>query len=319
MDRRTFLAAPLAAWTLGAGAAVPAIGFVRSTPAAPFTGLVAAFREGLAEGGLVEGSDVTVEYRYADNDASRLPALVKDVIARDVRVIVGNSQAAEAAKAATSTIPIVFVTADDPVERGLVASMSRPGGNVTGVTFFGAQLGVKRLELLCEIAPAARSVGLLLDPSWPGTAAEARDIEDAARTRGLEVRTVEAPRGGKLTEAFATLRKNGSELLLVAGSPAFTSRAQEIAGLARQARLPAAFDQRAFVVNGGLLSYAGSFAGAYRQAGAYAARIVKGARPSALPVLQPTTFSLSINMKTAKALGLAIPPSVALRADERID
>ena len=318
MKRRAFVAASLVALPVRARAAVPIVGFLRSTPSAPFARLVAAFRKGLEEGGLVEGRSVEVEYRWADNQVERLPALALELVHKPVAVIVGNSQAAEVAKAATSTTPIVFVTSDDPVARGLVASLSRPGGNVTGVTFFGAQLGAKRLELMLEILPSARTTGVLVDPTWPGAQAELRDVEEAARRRGLRVVTAQAATAGSSGPAIAGLVRDKADILLVLGSPRFTSSAHDIAALAAQYKLPAAYDQREFVAAGGLLSYSGSFTDAYREAGVYAARIVKGARPSDLPVLQPSTFALTLNLRTAKSLGLEVPRSVLLRSDEII-
>jgi len=319
LDRRTFLAASLAAVSLPARANLPTIGFVRSTPAAPFARLVTAFRAGLADAGLVEDRDVVVEYRWADNQPDRLPALVQELVRKEASVIVGNSQAVEAAKAATSSIPIVFVTSDDPVARGLVASMNRPGGNVTGITFYGAQLSAKRLEVLSEIVPRAKTVGVLVDPGWPGAQSELHDIENAARRLGLRLVVARAATAGELGDAFTIFTANKVDALMVAGSPFFTSNARDVVMLAARHRIAAAYDQREFVAAGGLMSYAGSFAGAYREAGVYAARIVRGAKPSELPVLQPTTFAFTINLPAAKALRLEIPASVRLRADEVID
>jgi putative ABC transport system substrate-binding protein len=248
-----------------------------------------------------------------------LPALVQELVRKEASVIVGNSQAVEAAKAATSSIPIVFVTSDDPVARGLVASMNRPGGNVTGITFYGAQLSAKRLEVLSEIVPRAKTVGVLVDPGWPGAQSELHDIENAARRLGLRLVVARAATAGELGDAFTIFTANKVDALMVAGSPFFTSNARDVVMLAARHRIAAAYDQREFVAAGGLMSYAGSFAGAYREAGVYAARIVRGAKPSELPVLQPTTFAFTINLPAAKALRLEIPASVRLRADEVID
>jgi putative ABC transport system substrate-binding protein len=321
-DRRTFVGAAglLIVTPFIARAqptAMPTIGFIRSTPSAPFAHLVTAFRQGLNETGFVEGQNVKIEYRWADNHLDRLPGLVADLIRRQVTVIVGNSQAAEAAKTATATIPIVFVTGDDPVTRGLVGSLSRPGGNVTGITFFaGGQLGAKRLELLVELAPKATVIAFLMDPN--GSVAELPDAETAARALGRRLVVVKAASDREFEAAFATIVHAGAGALLVSGSPYFTSQRRQLVALAARHAIPAIYDLREYAAAGGLISYAGSLTGAYRQAGVYAGRILKGAKPSDLPVVQPTTFALAINMKTAKALGLTVPQSLLLRADEVI-
>lgn len=296
---------------------MPTIGFLRSTPSGPFAHLVTAFRQGLGELGLVEGRNVAIEYRWADNQLDRLPGLAAELIRRRVDVIVGNSLAAEAAKAATATIPIVFITADDPVTRGLVASLSRPGGNVTGITFFGGgQLGAKRLELLHELTPRATRIALLMDPSWPGSAADLPDVEAAARAHGLDVVVVKAVSEREFEQGFAAIAHAGAGALMVSGSPLFTSQRQKLVALAARHAIAAIYDVRDYVAAGGLISYAASFTGAYRQAGVYAGRILKGTKPSDLPVLQPTTFELAINLATARALRLDVPQSIILRADE---
>jgi putative ABC transport system substrate-binding protein len=319
MDRRAFLSVPLAALSLRAHAATPTIGFLRTTSAAASARQVAAFQQGLAESGLAEGRDVALEYRWANNDLARLPALARDLVQRQVSVVVGNSQAAEAMKSASDTLPIVFVTSDDPVERGLVASMSRPGRNLTGVTFFGTELGAKRLEIMCEIVPSAHRVGVLADPTFPATQAELHDIAEAARKRALKVVVEPATDRDSAAAAFASLAREKPDFVLVTGSPKFSSMARDLVELAARYRLPAAYDQRDTVAQGGLLSYPGSFTDAYRLAGVYAARIVKGARPADLPVLQPTTFALVVNARTARALGLEIPKAVLLRASEVVE
>jgi putative ABC transport system substrate-binding protein len=325
MDRRTFigrLAGGLLVTPRFATAqtvATPTIGFVRTTPSAPFAHLVTAFREGLNETGFVEGQSIGIEYRWADNHLDRLPGFVADLIRRRVTVIVGNSQAAEAAKTATSTTPIVFVTGDDPVTRGLVDNLSRPNGNVTGITFFGGGLlGAKRLELLAELAPKATVIAFLMEVNWPGSIAELPDVEKAARALGRRIVVAKVAKAGELEAAFATIERAGAGALLVSGSPVFSSRRRELVALTARHAIPAMYDLQEYVPIGGLISYAGSIAGAYRQAGVYAGRIVKGAKPSELPVVQPTTFALAINLKTAKALGLTIPQSLLLRADELI-
>jgi putative ABC transport system substrate-binding protein len=236
-----------------------------------------------------------------------------------VAAIVGNSQAAEAAKTATATIPIIFVTADDPVTRGLVDNLNRPSGNVTGITFFGGgELGAKRLELLAELAPKATVIAFLMEPNWPGSMAELPDVEMAARALGRRIVVVKAASALDFESAFATIVHAGAGALLVSGSPFFSSQRRELVALAARHALPAIYDLQEYVPIGGLISYAGSLSAAYAQAGVYAGRILKGAKPSELPVVQPTKFALAINMKTAKVLGLTIPQSLLLRADEVI-
>jgi len=328
-DRRTtrrtvlsvFCAVPLLALPRGSAAqpALPTIGFLRSSPAEPFGHLVTAFRAGLKEGGFVEGQSVAIEYRYADNQISRLPGLVADLIQRQVAVIVCNQGAAPAAKAGTASVPIVFVVGGDPVQSGLVPSLQRPGGNLTGVTFFGgAQLAAKRIELLHDIAPKAGLIGVLQDPSYAGSLVDVREITTAARALGLRTVLVHAATQQELEPAFARIAQAGVGALVVAGAALFTSRHQQLVALAARHSIPVMYDQRDYVVAGGLISYSASFTGAYHQAGLYAARILKGAKPGELPVLQPSTFELVINLKTAKTLGLAVSPSVLARAEEVI-
>ena len=325
MDRRSFVS-NVAGVLVVAPLAVHAqpkpqttVGFLRSTPAQPFTHLVTAFREGLGETGFVEGQNVAIEYRWANNHLDRLPALAAELVRLPVAVIVGNSLAAEAARAATKTIPIVFVTADDPVGRGLVTSLSHPGGNLTGVTFFGGgQLGAKRLELLHELVPKASVIAILLDPNWPGSNAELPEAQTAARAMGLRTVPVRAANERQLEPAFAAIVRAGAGALLVAGSPLFSSNSRPLVALAARHAIPAIYDLRDHVAAGGLISYSASFTGAYRQAGVYTGRILKRAKPSELPVLQPSTFELAINLKTARLLGLTIPQSMLVRADELI-
>jgi putative ABC transport system substrate-binding protein len=299
---------------------IPTIGFLRTTPSGPFAGLVTAFREGLNETGFIEGQNVAVEYRWADNHLDCLPGLAADLVRHNVAVIVGNSLAAEAAKTVTATIPIVFVTADDPVMRGLVGSLSHPGGNLTGVTFFGGgQLGAKRLELLHELVPKATVVAFLMDPNWPGSLADLPEVEAAARANGrLRIVVVKATSELEVEPAFAELAKSGAGALMVSGGPLFSSQRRQLVALATRHAIPAVYDVREYVDAGGLISYAASFTGAYRQAGVYAGRILNGAKPAEMPVLQPTKFELAINLKTARALGITVPQSLLLRADEVI-
>lgn len=324
IGRRALLSivAGAATWPLAdhAWASAPRIGFLRSTPAAPFAHLATAFRDGLHEAGFDEGRNVTIEYRYADNQPKRLPALAAELVADGVSVIVGNSLAVEAAKAVTATIPIVFVTSDDPVKRGLVQSLGRPGGTLTGVTFFGGgQLGAKRLDLLHELVPGNKPVAFLMDSTWPAAAEELPEVEAAARAlgRGLVIHRV-ATRS-EIDAAFHRMSAAGVASVLVSGAPFFTSERRGIVALAASLRLPAIYDVRDFVDAGGLVSYAASFTGAYRQAGVYAGRILQGADPADLPVLQPTQLEMVINLRTARSLGITVPESILLRADEVID
>jgi putative ABC transport system substrate-binding protein len=299
---------------------MPAIGLLRTTPAAPFAHLVAALRQGLKDEGFVEGANVSIEQRWADNQLDRLPALAADLVRRQVAAIVGNVGAVEAARAATAAIPIIFVTGEDPVKSGLVSSLNRPQGNLTGVTFFGgAQLNVKQLELLRDLAPKATLIAMLGDPGYSGFEAAVPDVIEAGRTLGRQIVIVKAGSEGELEGAFERIRQAGAGALLVSGSPLFTSRRQALVALAARLAIPAVYDLRELVVAGGLMSYSASFTGAYRQAGSYAGRILKGAKPSELPVLQPTTFELVINLSAAKALGLDVPPTLLARADEVIE
>jgi putative tryptophan/tyrosine transport system substrate-binding protein len=322
MHRRTFigsLAGGLVATAHFANAqqpAIPAIGFLRSTPAAPFEHLVVAFREGLKEIGFVEGQNVAIEQRWADNQLDRLPGLAADLVARKVAVIVCNGGSVSAAKAATATIPIVFVIGEDPVARGLVTSLNRPGGNLTGVNFFANQLGGKRLGLLLELVPKAAVIAFLMDPGSSASVAEFPEVKAAARTVGRKIVLVKAASEREFEPAFAAIVQAGAGALVVGGSGLFTSQSRQLVALAARHAIPAIYDLRAHATGGGLISYGANQAEAYRQAGVYAGRILKGAKPSEMPVLQASTFELVINMKTAKALGLTIPQSVLLRADE---
>jgi putative tryptophan/tyrosine transport system substrate-binding protein len=325
MRRRQFvmLLGVAAVWPLVARAQqaqMPVVGILRSTPADPFTKLVDAFRQGLLESGFVEGENVAVEYRYADNHLERLPSLATELVRRPVNVIVANSLAAEAARSVSTTIPIVFVTADDPVTRGLVASLSRPGGNLTGLTFFGGGLlGAKRLELLHELVPTAAVVGFLMDPNWPGAKAELPDVRTAARALGQHIVVVEAASADAFEMAFLGVLRAGAHALVVSGSPMFNSERRVLVEMAARHGLPAIYDIREHVQAGGLMSYGASLPGAYREAGVYAGRILKGAKPAELPVAQPTKFELVINLKTAKGLGLVVPNTLLVAADEVIE
>jgi putative ABC transport system substrate-binding protein len=312
-----------AAWPLAAqaqGPAVPVVGFLRSTPSEPFVHLATAFRQGLAEVGFVEGRNLAIECRYADNQPDRLPSFAADLVRRNVAVVVANGLAAQAAKALTATVPIVVVAGEDPVRLGLVASVNQPDGNITGVTFFaGSQLAAKRVEFLHELAPKAAAVAVLLDPTFPGSASELPNVEAALRTLRRQPIVVKVVGASRFDEAFATVVRAGAGAALVISSPVFTTNRHQIVALAAQHALPAIYDVREFVVAGGLISYAASISAAYRQAGVYAGRILKGAGPSDLPIVQPTKFELAINLKSARSLGLEIPPALLARADEVIE
>jgi putative ABC transport system substrate-binding protein len=323
MKRRAFITSvgAMAAWPMAARAqqpAMPVVGFLRNTIAAPFANLVVEVRKGLSEEGFIEGRNVVIEQRWADNQPERLPELAADLIRRKAAVIVGNSPAVLAAtRAAALAVPFVFVVGDDPVKMGLVASLNRPQGNVTGVTFFGGSLlGAKRLELLHELVPNVGLIAVLLDPE---TAFEIGLIETAARTLGLQIVVVKLANERDLDAAFDRIVATGAGALLFGGGPVLRSQLQRIVELAARHAIPTVYELRDYVQAGGLISYAASFPGAYRQAGIYAGRILKGAKPSELPVLQPTKFELAINLKTAKSLGLAVPHTLLVAADEVIE
>jgi len=310
------------AWPFGVRAqqpTMPVIGFLRSTPAKPFAHIVAAFREGLKETGFVEGQSIAIEQRWADNQLDRLPELAADLIHRQAAVIVCNGLAVDAARSAAAATPIVFVVGGDPVALGLVSSLNRPGGNLTGLTFFGNKLGAKRVEMLRELVPGAGVFASLVDPNFPEAVLEAHEVEDAARNIGQQIVPVNVANEHEFDAAFTTIVQTGARALVVIGSPFFTSQSRTLVALSARHAIPAIYDLRDYVAVGGLISYSASFTDAYRQAGVYAGRILKGAKPSELPVLQPTAFELAINLKTAKTLGLTFPPSFRLRADEVIE
>jgi putative ABC transport system substrate-binding protein len=302
--------------------AMPVIGYLAGLSPGPSAALLAAFRQGLSDTGYVEGRDVAIEYRWADGNYDRLPALAADLVGRNVDVIVtsgGGPNAVVAAKSATSTIPIVAVMGDDPVATGLVTSLARPGGNLTGVSFLVVDLMPKRLELLSELVPQARVVALLVNPNNEFTQRMMRDVQEAARAKGLQLPILKAGTESEIDAAFAALVQQQAGALVVGADPFFRERSEQVAALAAGHAVPAIYAFREQVADGGLISYGASLTGVYRQLGIYAGRILKGAKPADLPVQQPTTFELVINLKTAKALGLTVPPPMLMRADELIE
>ena len=324
MRRREFitLIGAAAAWPLAARAqqpAMPVVGFLRSTSPAPFANLVTAFRKGLNEAGYVEGQNVTVEYRWAEGRHDRLPALVADLIRRKVDVFVGNNLAALAAKAATTTVPIVFASGSDPVTDGLVASLNRPGGNVTGVSFISGVLGPKRLELLRQLVPGAKTIAMLANRSTAETVTERNDVQAAALAIGQQPVIVDASSDHDIEAAFATFIQRGAGALLVGTGAFLNSHRDRIVALAARHALPVVYPLREYVEAGGLMSYGTSINDAYRQAGVYAGRILKGEKPGDLPVMQSTKFELVLNLKTAKTLGLEVPDRILVAVDEVIE
>jgi len=324
LKRREFitLLGSAAAWPLAARAqqpAMPVIGFLRSTSLAFSVPLVAAFRQGLTAAGFNEGQNVAIEYRHADNQLERLPGLVAELIRLPVAVIVANVSAALAAKAATTTVPIVFATGSDPVVDGLVASLNRPSGNVTGVSFVSGLLGAKRLEMLRQLIPTAGIIAMLVATDTLEARIERRDVELAAQALGQQLIIAPVSSEGEFDGAFTSIVGRGAKALLVGTGPFLTSNRERIVGLAARHAIPAVYAVREFVVVGGLMSYGASIAEAYRQAGIYAGRVLKGEKPADLPVVQSAKFELVINNQTSKTLGLQIPDKLLALADEVIE
>jgi putative ABC transport system substrate-binding protein len=321
MHRRRFIAllgaAITAARTLRAQQkAMPVIGFLGGASPGPHAPFVAAFHQGLSETGYVEGQNVAIEYRWAEGQYERLPALAADLVSRKVDLIVatsGGRAPALAAKNATSTIPIVFAMGADPVALGLVASLARPGGNITGFSILVRALMPKRLELLSELVPGARVIAMLVNIER-----NIGEMQQAARAKGVQLQILEAGTESQIDAAFATLVRLHAGALLV-GDPFYLNRREQLVALAARHAVPAIYDWRDYVVAGGLISYGASLADVYRQLAIYAGKILNGAQPADLPVQQPTRFELVINLKTAKALGLTVPPSILVRADEIIE
>ena len=328
MQRREFitlLGGAAAAWPLSSRAqqsAMPVIGFVSGGSADANARYVAAFRKGLNETGYVEGKNVTVEYHWLEGHYDRLPALVADLVHRQVAVIAtpATTPPAVAAKAATSTIPIVFGVAEDPVRLGLVASLARPGGNATGINFFAQEVTAKRLRLLHDLVPKAARVAVLLNPANPSISESTlREVQEAAPTIGLQIQILKATTIGEIDAVFATLARERPDALFVAGDAFFTSRRGQFATLAAVNKIPASYSNRDFVAAGGLMSYGTDLADAFHQVGVYTGNILKGAKPADMPVLQSTKFEFVINLQTARALSIEVPPGVLSIADEVIE
>jgi putative ABC transport system substrate-binding protein len=328
MKRREFIAllgGAAAAWPLAARGqqpAIPVVGFLNAVSPEGFAERIAAVRQGLKEAGYVEGQNVTIEYRWAENQLDRLPVLAADLVRKRVAVILatGGTAPAIAAKAATSTIPIVFTIPEDPVQLGLVASLSQPGGNLTGVNLFVGELVAKRLELLRELVPAMSRVAVFVNPANPARAeSQVREVESAGHAMGLRIQIFNAGTGREINAAFATLARERPDALFVSPDPYFVVRRVQIATLAARHAIPTSFSVREAVEAGGLVSYGTNIVDTYRQAGVYTGRILKGAKPAELPVVQSSKFELVINAETARMLGLTVPPSLLATADEVIE
>jgi putative tryptophan/tyrosine transport system substrate-binding protein len=325
MKRREFISllGGAAAWPLAARAqqpAMPVIGFLYPTSTDAIANRLRGFRQGLKETGYVESENVTIEYRLAEGQFDRLPVLAAELARRQVAVIVaGNFASAVAAKAATTTIPIVFAVAEDPVRLGLVASLARPGGNLTGINFFNIEVTAKRLELLRELVPGAARMAVLVNPTNPINEITLRSTELAAHAKGLQFQVFNASTSGEIDAAFSSFARERPDALFVGGDAFFNGRRVQLVNTAAHHRIPATYSAREFPEVGGLMSYGGNVSDAYRQVGVYAGRILKGAKPADLPVVQSSKFELVINAQTARTLGRTVPPSVLAVADEVIE
>jgi putative ABC transport system substrate-binding protein len=325
MKRRDFIAGlgaaiavPLAA---RAQQAMPVLGYLSSRSPAESEAVLAAFRQGLAEAGYVVGQNVAIEYRWAEGQYDKLPAFAAELVGLKVAAILaaGGPPSALAAKNATSTIPVIFSAADDPVGIGLVQSLNRPGGNITGMSVFNATLGAKRLGLLHEFVPSAKTIAYLTNPANPSALLEVSAVQEAAKIFGVDLQVLKASNDQEVEAAFARLADLKAGAIIVAGEPYFDSRRAAIVGLAAKHSMPASYGWRENVVMGGLLSYGTSITDSYRNSGIYCGRILKGEKPADLPVMQPTKFEMTINLKTAKTLGLTVPPALLTGADEVIE
>jgi ABC-type uncharacterized transport system substrate-binding protein len=326
MRRREFitlLGATAVSWPLAARAqqpAMPVIGFLGTRASGDDPQLLTAFRGGLKEAGYVVGQNVAIEYRFAENQYDRLPTLAAELVRRQVAVIVANGRAAQAAKEATTTIPIAFVVGFDPVEMGLVASISRPGGNITGVNILDVELGPKRLQLLHELVPSATIIALLVNPADPARAeTTSKELQAAAQTLGLQLHVLQASTDRDLDAVFERLVELRAGGLVIGGEPFFNSRSEQLGALTMRHAVPTIYQLRAFAAAGGLMSYGGSLTDAYRLVGINTGRILKGEKPADLPVQQATKVDMVVNLKTAKMLGLVVPQSLLGRADEVIE
>ena len=324
LKRRKFLSliGGVATWPFVARAqsGIPVIGFLNSLSPVETKHVVDAFRKGVALAGLVEEESVRFEYLYAEGVYERLPDMAAQFVRRNVGVIAaGAPPAALAAKAATKTIPIVFVVGFDPIKAGLVASYNRPGGNATGVCLITSTLAQKRVELVLELVPKAHTISMIVNPTFPDTAIEVQDAQTAASANGRQLRIVNAGTAAEIDSAFAMIQEQSADVLIVASDPFFVIQREQLAALAARHRIPTIYPFREEVEAGGLLSYGASLVGAYRQAGLYAGRILKGEKPTDLPVVQPTTFEMIINLATARSLGINVPATLQARADEVIE
>ena len=325
MRRREFitlLGGAAAAWPIMAQAqqpAIPVIGFLNAQSSDTIANRLRAFRQGLKDAGYVEGENVTIEYRWAEGRYEQLPAQAADLVRRQVAVIVANGPAAAVAKAATTTIPIVFLVSQDPVRLGLVNSLARPGGNATGINFFVGELMGKQLSLLRELLPGALRIAVLINPRYAASASATADVESAAHAMGLQARILNASHSREIIDAFTTIARDHHEALLVGPDPYFVQRRTQLVTLAARHAIPTSYNVRDYVEAGGLMSYGTNAVDAYRQVGVYAGRILKGAKPAGLPVVQSSKFEFVINLATAMMLGIVVPPTLLARADEVIE